>query len=377
MAKPPTMDPALAAKKLEYEERKARAKALKLRLTCTICGSRPRTLLNCPCGSTQYCSTDCQRIDWRDRGHRAACKKIRNERAAEAARAEAPPSPPEEVVYGPAPRSHADEVRARIAAEHEAARARREANPEPKPTSERFGGRCPICMEKWNVNVQSVIRPCCCRTVCESCAIKIHGKQCPLCRMEPPANHLEDLARLRRHVDNGVPEAMQSLGFLYDNGRAPGLVPSKKKAAKLYKRAVELGNVAAMNNLSILYEDGEGGVKRDQKKAMQLLRMAADRGHAIAQHTLGHRLEAQRIRHSGVLEEYNPNDGPLVPDEEGFKYLKLAADQGLMEAEHEVGVLYGASHEYDEAERYLSRAAAKGCGEARHMLWAMAQSRST
>ncbi|KAH8057547.1 hypothetical protein JL722_6628 [Aureococcus anophagefferens] len=33
----------------------------------------------------------------------------------------------EQVFYGPAPRSHADEVRARIAAEHEAASAR-EAN---------------------------------------------------------------------------------------------------------------------------------------------------------------------------------------------------------------------------------------------------------
>ncbi|KAH8088678.1 hypothetical protein JL720_6629 [Aureococcus anophagefferens] len=80
-------------------------------------------------------------VDWRERGHRTACKKIRDERAAEAARAEAPtppPSPPEEVVfYGPAPRSHADEVRARIAAEHEAARARREANPEPEPVSAR------------------------------------------------------------------------------------------------------------------------------------------------------------------------------------------------------------------------------------------------
>ena len=125
------MDPELIKKKLEYEERKARAKALQLRLTCTICGAKPRTLLNCPCGPTQYCSTDCQRIDWRDRGHRKACKKIRDERAAEAARAEAPAPPPPDVVYGPAPRSHADEARARIAAEHEAARLRREANRSP------------------------------------------------------------------------------------------------------------------------------------------------------------------------------------------------------------------------------------------------------
>ncbi|KAK7253351.1 hypothetical protein SO694_00001463 [Aureococcus anophagefferens] len=149
-------EPAWRTKQREFEKVKARAKALRLRLTCTICGEKAK--LNCPCGTTQYCSTDCQRIDWRDRGHRKACKKIRDERAAEAARAEAPtPPPPEEIVYGPAPRSHADEVRARIAAEHEAARARREANPE-EPETTRMGSRCPICLEAWDVKPERDLR---------------------------------------------------------------------------------------------------------------------------------------------------------------------------------------------------------------------------
>ena len=143
-------------KKLEYENRMARARGKKLDTlkTCTICGADKAKACK-GCGTTAYCSTDCQRIDWRDRGHRKVCKKIQ---AAEAARAEAPtppPSPPRDVFYGPAPRSHADEVRARIAAEHEAARARREANPEREPLSARFGSRCPICLEEWDVNVRA------------------------------------------------------------------------------------------------------------------------------------------------------------------------------------------------------------------------------
>ena len=40
-------------KQKEFEQVKARAKALKLRLTCTICGKQPKMLLNCPCGTTQ------------------------------------------------------------------------------------------------------------------------------------------------------------------------------------------------------------------------------------------------------------------------------------------------------------------------------------
>ncbi|KAK7242659.1 hypothetical protein SO694_0001627 [Aureococcus anophagefferens] len=179
-------EPEWMVKKREFEKVKARAKALKLRLTCTICGEKAK--LNCPCGTTQYCSVACQKVDWRERGHKKVCKEIR-------ARAEAPtppPSPPRDVVYGPAPRSHADEIRACIAAEHEAARARREANPEREPDS------------------------------------------------------------------------------------------SYKKAVKIYKRAVELGSVQATIELGHMYENGRG-VTLDLKKAKQLYRMAADRGHANAQ----------------------------------------------------------------------------------------------
>ena len=344
------MDPELIKKKLEYEERKARAKALQLRLTCTICGAKPRTLLNCPCGTTQYCSTDCQRIDWRDRGHRKACKKIRDERAAEAARAEAPAPPPRDVVYGPAPRSRADEIRARIAAEHEAARARREANPEPEPVSARYGSRCPICLEEWDVNANQRFRVCCCRTVCQSCEDKIGSDACPLCRAPCALDNETKLAHIRRHVENHSPEAIEKLGNCYEFGQL-GLVKSAKKAAKLYKRAVELGEARAMLHLSHLYEIGDG-VKQDKAKSLQLLRMAAERGDATAQHNLASRLKAgEQIR--GSLAEH-----------ESFRWYKLAAEQGLTAAEVKVGLAYasgqGVLSDFDECKRWMARAAAKG-----------------
>ena len=58
-------------KKLEYENRMARARGKKLDTlkTCTICGADKAKACR-GCGTTAYCSTDCQRIDWRDRGHR-------------------------------------------------------------------------------------------------------------------------------------------------------------------------------------------------------------------------------------------------------------------------------------------------------------------
>jgi len=352
MTKPPTMDPDIETKKLEYEERKARAKALQLRLTCTICGAKPRTLLNCPCGTTQYCSTDCQRIDWRDRGHRKACKKIRNERAAEAARAEAPPPPPEEVVYGPAPRSHADEVRARIAAEHEAARARREANPEREPTSERFGGRCPICFDEWDVNANPMFQTCCCRMICISCAAKTEHEPCPLCRAPRTESDHEMLVHIRRHVENEVPEALYVLGTAYYHGRY-GLVQSKNKAAKLWKRAVQLGSVHAMCSLGRSYDLGDG-VKQDRKKSMQLYRLSADRGNARAQYNIAYDLRV---------------DGSFV---EAFSYFKRSADQGFTHAIYACAQCYlhgqGVAFDLEAATRLCERAAAEGSEHAIAML---------
>jgi TPR repeat protein len=345
------MDPELLKKKLEYEQRKARAKALRMRLTCTICGARPKKLLNCPCETTQYCSVACQKVDWRERGHRTACKKIRNDRAAEAARAEAPtppPSPPREVFYGPAPRSHADEIRARIAAEHEAARARREADPDPEPVVERFGSRCPICLEAWDVNASDVFLTCCCRRVCRSCNDKTKkgSDACPLCRIPRAENAAERLARLRRHVENEVPEAIQHLGQAY---RAPlyGLVRNEKKAAKIYKRGAELGNVVSMCSLGSMYGSGDG-VKLDKKKAAQLHRLAADRGHVVAQHNL-----------SCMLFKEGPSSY-----RESFRYCKLAADRGYTAAEFNLAISYrkgeGVDVDLEEARRWYARAAAKG-----------------
>jgi len=333
-------------KQREYEVKKARAKAFKLRLTCTICGEKSK--LPCPCGTTQYCSVACQKIDWRERGHRKACKKIRDERAAEAARAEAPtppPSPPREVFYGPAPRSHADEVRARIAAVHEAARALREANPKREPPlSARNGSCCPICLEDWDVNQQTIWFTCCFRMICTSCAEKVETTACPFCATPVSKTNKEELAQVRRHVEEEVPEAIVYLGNAYRDGEI-GVVKSMKKAAKLYKRAVELGDLQATFSLASMYYEGDG-VKLDKKKARQLYQMAADRGHARAQHNIG---------------SYFHREGQ---QEEAIRYFKMAAEQGFTPAEFNVGLSnekgIGVERDLDEAKRWYARAAAKG-----------------
>jgi TPR repeat protein len=124
-------------------------------------------------------------------------------------------------------------------------------------------------------------------------------------------------------------------------------VKSAKKAAKIYKRAVELGHVDAMLNLAKLYATGDG-VKLDKKKMMQLYRNAgADRGHAYGQYMLGLCLIQQKQA------------------EEGLSYMRLAADQGLILSCTALGMIYEAGQgdierDTDEARRWFELAVAKG-----------------
>ena len=47
--------------------------------SCSVCG-KPTTL-RCPCETAWYSDKACQKLDWKERGHKAACKKIRAARA--------------------------------------------------------------------------------------------------------------------------------------------------------------------------------------------------------------------------------------------------------------------------------------------------------
>ena len=323
---------------------------------CLICGDEKKGLL-CACKTVRYCSRTCQRIDWSQRGHKSVCRKIRDREAAaklqaerdEAAAQRDDDAPEELVFYGPAPRSRADEARARIRAEHEAARVLREAEPErDSPLSARYGSRCPICLEDWDVNDCSAFLPCCVRQICQECSTKTQTSTCcPLCRASGKCNQLEIL---NRHVTEKIPEAVLELGCAYDFGHL-GLKESPKRAKKLYEEAIALGAVVAMWALGNLLWSGRG-VKINRKKAKKLFRMAADRGHAEAQDAIG------RMLHKG--QEFEAGDSV----EEGVRYLALAAKQGYTPAEYSLGVCYqrGSGVELDlgKSRFWYSRAAAKG-----------------
>ena len=218
--------------------------------------------------------------------------------------------------------------------------------------SARFGSRCPICLEDWDVNIpQGETTFCCCQRVCDSCADKIAGKSCPLCHMPAPKTRQEHVARLRRHVENDVPEAVNVMGCGYRFG-VNGFPQNHKKAAKIFKRGVELlGSAEAAMNLARMYQEGEG-VKRDSARAYQLYGIAADGG----------------LAHGQLMYSYWSG----LSDDEAFGYVSRAAAAGLTLAEGRLAAFYfagkGVETDYDEARRWFAVAAAKGNEAAKRSL---------
>ena len=162
--------------------------------------------------------------------------------------------------------------------------------------------------------------------------------------MPLPKNDAETLARLRVHAESDVPEAIARLGRAYCNGLY-GLVKSSAKAARLFKRAVELESVDATLRLGHMYEHGYG-VEQDAKKADELYRVAADRGLADAQN---------------LYMKFLQNNGRK---EEAFRYNMMAAQQGHTESEFLMGLRccigLGTEKCLQESTRWHVRAAAKG-----------------
>ncbi|EGB06566.1 hypothetical protein AURANDRAFT_29039, partial [Aureococcus anophagefferens] len=106
-----------------------------------------------------------------------------------------------------------------------------------------------------------------------------------------------------------------------------------------------------MVDLGDLYHEGGDGVKLNKKKAMQLYRMAADRGHARGQCMLGESLIDDDT--SALSTEFR----------EAHRLFTLSASQGFADAEYQLGFMYeegwGVNRDLDEAKRRYAIAAAQ------------------
>jgi TPR repeat protein len=163
---------------------------------------------------------------------------------------------------------------------------------------------------------------------------------------------LREAVRLYRFAaDRGHGAAQYNLGALYENGRG-GLPKDEEEAARLYRLAADQGLALAQSRLGFFYVTGRGGLPKDDQKAARLSRLAADQGVGDAQESLGLLYEGGR-------------GGLSKDDHKAARLYKLAADQGVASAQGNLGRFYetgrgGLPKDDQEAARFYRLAADQG-----------------
>jgi TPR repeat protein len=164
----------------------------------------------------------------------------------------------------------------------------------------------------------------------------------------------EALAQLRAVAEKGNAEAESRLGDVYSRKG------DTENALKWTRRGVEHGNPDAQNMLGFWYERGRGGVQQDKAQARKLYLAAARQGHATAELNLCIIDDFAIPRASaGKAVSIEPIKATKDVITETTQRCHKAADQGSLEAQWRLGVIYakgggGIPPNYEEAYFWLT-----------------------
>jgi TPR repeat protein/uncharacterized protein (UPF0335 family) len=122
----------------------------------------------------------------------------------------------------------------------------------------------------------------------------------------------------------GYVSALNDLAVLYENG--DGVEANGAQAVDLLKRAAQQGDPLAMYNLALHYRDGTNDVKRDVVQATEWFAKSAESGSVSAMVELGDALI------DGRGQAQNPR--------RGLEWLQRAADAGSVRAKFLLGMTY-------------------------------------
>eukprot|EP00727_Mastigamoeba_balamuthi_P005430 m51a1_g1506 putative transcription elongation factor spt5 isoform x1 (1002) ;mRNA; f:378964-384785 len=134
--------------------------------------------------------------------------------------------------------------------------------------------------------------------------------------------------------------------------------PDTAEALRLYRLAAAKGLAAAQTSLGRLYLTGELGVERAPEQAVQLFRLAAEQGHTPAQVSLG--------------TCYEHGDGVVQEIREAIKLYRQAAEQGDAQAQYRMASCYqegiGVAQNMRKAAQLYQLSADQGLPEAQFAL---------
>ena len=163
---------------------------------------------------------------------------------------------------------------------------------------------CPICcIPLPHLAEHSMYFPCCGKRVCSACdsehyrATNITNAKrekkelpplplsCPFCRVADWDTDEELIQRYQYRVEKGDALAVHIFAGKIASGQS-GLPKDTLKALELWHQAAKLGCTDPFSELGRCYTYGDG-IKKDEMKGMQCLKIATKKGSVLARHNLG------------------------------------------------------------------------------------------
>jgi TPR repeat protein len=132
----------------------------------------------------------------------------------------------------------------------------------------------------------------------------------------------------RKAADAGFADAQHALANFYFDGTG-GLAKNRSTAAGLYRKAADQGNALAQNMLGWLYENGEG-VTRDPAEAERWWLKAAEAGNHDGQFWLGWAYSTSTVENTGFQRD----------DRKAAEYFRKAANQNHTMAMFNLAIAY-------------------------------------
>lgn len=141
------------------------------------------------------------------------------------------------------------------------------------------------------------------------------------------SQYLTALKIAQYHAERDDAAALTLMGRIYENGL--GVPKNELNAAKLYRRAAQLGDTEGVFSFAVMLAAGRG-IQKNADGAAKLFEQAARTGHAEANYNLG------LLFISGIGKPENPRRAVM--------HLRYAAEQGLAAAQYDLAALYRKGH---------------------------------
>ena len=171
-----------------------------------------------------------------------------------------------------------------------------------------------------------------------------------------------EFAVIKEAAQSGDPEAQEQLGIMYSNGE--GVPKDQEKAALWFTKAAKQGRILAQWRIGSMYYSGVG-VHRDYRKAVDWLTKAAEKGDGVSQGLLGTIL----LGESFFMSRYTPLEGAPRNPKKAMEWTTKAAMQGHSSAQSELGRRYrygkGVPIDYVQAYAWMHLAHSKDSASAK------------